>query len=162
GEMHVYVDLLVDVRGQLHPLEPRSHEAHGGNPALLHAFFEQASELELAFSGYDRGLRREQVTASLRDCQSIHEPDFALLFRPAHAELRHTQVTRDAFGVDLDPLAFAVLHHLPRDLAAHAGDLPLQRADAALLRVVVDDRTNGPLRDIHRHVFETALLPLPR
>src|SRR5262249_51106430 len=143
-EVHVEIDLGVEVLLEPERGRSRAHVAHRRLRRLLHHVAELTGNDELALAGDNSDLRRQKVAAILRDSETISEADLVLLFLPAEPELRHAKILEHKLGQKLDErysTALLILDDLTRHLAAHASDLALEDANASLFRVVVDDRS---------------------
>src|SRR5438105_4535633 len=147
GDVHVDVDLRVEVLGEAELLHLGPHIAQRRLRRFLHHIAELAGERQLALAGHERGFADEQLAAHLGPCQPRGHANLVLLLRHARAEARHAEILGHLPGVNLLLEGLALDDDLARDLAADRGNLALEVANARLARVALDDRLDRVVGD---------------
>src|SRR5882762_9206021 len=106
---------------------------------LLHHIAQLPRSSHLALTVEHLHLGLQNCSAHLRPRKTSDEADLALLMRHRVAELRHSENLTDILAGDDLLVLRAVLHHTPRNLAAHIADLALQVPDPSLTRIAANN-----------------------
>src|SRR5258706_2110887 len=139
--VHVDIDIAVEIFRQAEGVRPRTNVAHGGLRGFLHHVSELAGECQAALAFHQCRFCGEYGAADFGPREAGGEANFVVLFQPELAEFQYAEVVVDVdrrdFRVDLRFRAFGddFARHLARDVLNFA----LEAADAGFMRVVADD-----------------------
>src|SRR5690606_33109724 len=131
GEVHVHVDLGVEVFVEAEDLVARADVAHRRLRALLHALLEEARDDLLALARHHGRLALEDRAARHAHAEAVGEADLVAIARAELVVLGRAQVALDVLlahhdaARQLSALAAFLDHHAPRDLPADGADLAL-------------------------------------
>jgi hypothetical protein len=131
GEVHVHVELAVELLVEAEHLLARADVAHRRLRGLLHAPSELAGDHELALAGHHRPPRTRGGRRRLRVREAVREADLVVLARLGPERYFGTPRYFGTFFAAMRYclsllLVLGVAEHLARDLAADAADLALE------------------------------------
>src|SRR5579862_5399299 len=140
GDMHVNINVAVEILGQAELVGARAHVAHGGLRGFLHDVAKFASEDGAAFAFHDGGFDGEDGTADFGPGEAGGQADFVVLLEPEFAVFQDAEVFAGIGGghFHFDGGA-AVGDHLAGYLASDILDFAFEIADAGFVRVMADD-----------------------
>src|SRR5580692_11119579 len=82
GDVHVNVDVAVEILGQAEGVRARADVGHGGLCGFLHDVAEFAGQVEAALALHEGGFGGENGAADFGPGQASGEADFIVLFEP--------------------------------------------------------------------------------
>src|SRR5258707_5132102 len=141
GDVHVNIDVAVEILGQAEIVRTRANVAHGGLRGFLHDVAKFTGEREAAFAFHQGGFGGEDGTANFGPGETGGQADFVVLFEPEFAIFQNAEeivdVDRRDFGIDLGFDAFGddFARHFARDVL----DFAFEAAHAGFMCVVADD-----------------------